>query len=502
MVDTVAPQVGLTYGEFYDAALATPELAVYVVRVEANGQFAFEDANALVERVSGKPLSEIRGRTPAEVFVPEIANCLTTNLRTCVETGQGMVYRRSFQFPTGPMSFMTSLTPIAHGAAGTTHVLGLTRDVTNETSLIENAELHAALLQKLGVALPSAIYLLDTETRSLRYVGGEGSDRQRAWRAEATAVSGDGAKPFFHPDDWPRVQAHWLELAELADGDVSTISYRLAAPGGDYRRHVHREVVLSRDSEGTVKLVLGVSEDVSEQDRVEQEARDLSAQMLTLQIDERRRIAQELHDSTGQHLTAASLALGNARTLQGGAPIGEPDVSMRAAIDDATQCLREAQREIRVLSYLLHPPHLRSHGLPEALEDFATGFAMRAGLKIKVKIAPAASTIDDDVAVHLFRVCQEALTNVYRHAHAKKAQVTLDVDSAIRLTVKDDGVGFDASASDRVLSVGLPGMRDRMTRLGGAVEIHGDPSGTTLVATLPLERAQSQAQGSGARSAA
>jgi len=233
-------------------------------------------------------------------------------------------------------------------------------------------------------------------------------------------------------------------------------------------------------------------------DRLEAERRSSTRRVLFAQEAERRRIAQELHDSTGQHLTAAALALGNARTLQGGAPIGEPDVSLRAAIDDATGCLREAQREIRVLSYLLHPPHLQSHGLAEALEDFAAGFAMRAGFKIKVKIAPEASTIGDDVAVHLFRVCQEALTNVYRHAHAKKAQVTLEVDGDIRLTVKDDGVGFDASTAERVLSVGLPGMRDRMARLGGAVEIYGDPGGTTLVATLPLDRARA----GGARTAA
>jgi signal transduction histidine kinase len=186
--------------------------------------------------------------------------------------------------------------------------------------------------------------------------------------------------------------------------------------------------------------------------------------------------------------------------LQSGEPNGGDDAPILAALDGATESLAEAQREIRVLSYLLHPPHLRSRGLAEALDDFASGFAMRAGLKMKVAIAPEASAIADDVAVHLFRVCQEALTNVYRHANARKAEVTLKVADSIRLTVKDDGIGFDASAADRVLSVGLPGMRDRMARLGGAVEIRGDPNGTTLVATLPLENAQVQA--SGARSAA
>jgi signal transduction histidine kinase len=165
--------------------------------------------------------------------------------------------------------------------------------------------------------------------------------------------------------------------------------------------------------------------------------------MLTLQIDERRRIAQELHDSTGQNLTAAGLGMSRARTLLAGAHSAEDDESLLAAIADAGHYLAEAQREIRVLSYLLHPPHLRSGRLAEALEDYAFGFGKRAGLKVTVDIAPAAGSIDDDVAVHLFRVCQEALTNVYRHANAHKARVVLEVDNTIRLTVKDDGIGFD-----------------------------------------------------------
>src|SRR5690606_24244319 len=125
-------------------------------------------------------------------------------------------------------------------------------------------------------------------------------------------------------------------------------------------------------------------------------------------------------------------------------------------------------------------------GLAEALETFATGFGRRAGLRVSTEIAPDADRIQDDGAVHLFRVCQEALTNVYRHANARKAQVRLEVeDGAIELTVKDDGIGFDETVADRLLGVGLPGMRERMARLGGSVTISGNPAGTTLVARLP-----------------
>jgi two-component system NarL family sensor kinase len=155
-----------------------------------------------------------------------------------------------------------------------------------------------------------------------------------------------------------------------------------------------------------------------------------------------------------------------------------------SAMDDAAQCLADAQREISVLSFLLHPPHLRSKGLAEALETFATGFGRRAGLKVEVDVGADASKIDDDTAVNLFRVCQEALTNVYRHASAHKVKVRLEVGEAIRLTVKDDGIGF-AEAEPDILGVGLPGMRERMTRLGGQVRISADPGGTTLTATIP-----------------
>jgi signal transduction histidine kinase len=475
----------LTFGEFYEAIFADPEVAAYVIRVGDAGDFTFEDANAVVERISGKPLAQIRGYPPAASMPADIAECLTNNLRRCVETSMPVSYRRACEVPGGKLSFQTSLTPIVRLSGSPRFIVGMTRDVTHETALVESAQHHAALLKTLGIAVTAAVYMLDLETRTLKFIGGEASASQLEWRKGAEEVGPKDSAKFFHPDDWPRVEQHWTELAALPDGEVATVSYRLLASDGEYRRHVNREVVFGRDSEGKVKLVLGVSEDVSEHDRMEQEVRDLSARILTLQIDERRRIAHELHDSTGQHLTAATLALGNVQMMRRAAGAELPD-ALLAAIDDAAACIGEAHREIRVLSYLLHPPQLLSQGLAEALHTFANGFGRRARLKIAVDVAPGASAINDDTAVHLFRICQEALTNVYRHADARKAHVTLNVDqTAIQLVVRDDGIGFDDSATEEGLGVGLSGMRDRIARLGGKFEIGGDPGGTTLIATLP-----------------
>lgn len=237
---------------------------------------------------------------------------------------------------------------------------------------------------------------------------------------------------------------------------------------------------------GTINHLIGLTRDItSEADLLEgaqDEVRDLSKRMLTLQLDERRKIAEELHDSTGQHLTAIGLALARARSCP-----SDP-ASLIEAIDDAKLSLREVQRETRVLSYLLHPPEIESQGLSRAIANFAAGFAKRAGFQLELHISPEANSLGDDLSLNLFRVCQEALTNVYRHSEARKASIVLGSNGAsVTLAVTDDGVGFDASSMPQAppLGVGLAGMRERMRRLGGEISISGGPNGTTLIATAP-----------------
>lgn len=151
-------------------------------------------------------------------------------------------------------------------------------------------------------------------------------------------------------------------------------------------------------------------------------------------------------------------------------------------------CLKDAEREIRVLSYLLHPPAIASQGLATVLRNFALGFGGRAGVMVDVSIDRKVNSAPNHLAIPLLRVCQEALTNVHRHAHATKVSVKLEVsETSIELSIADDGIGMKAQSRGRAgqVGVGLSGMKERMDRLGGSLAIAHD-NGTTLAATLPL----------------
>jgi len=475
---------------FYDAIFSQPDLAVYVIRVCEDGTFRIEDANAAVAKLANRPIDELGGLTPHEGLIEPIANCLETNLRVCLETQSFLQYERELDLPEGRLSWKTTLIPVARQTGEDAHVVGMTRDISYEARMASVAEHHEAMLKGLGSTLPNIIYLYDLKTQRVCFTAGAES-RPLGYRPQQFIEMGEELVPaLVHPDDRDKVAAHLRDLAHLEDGEISPIEYRVRHLDGHYRHFQSRDTVFNRDDAGEVELILGVSEDVTEQDRMQEEVRDLSERLLMLQIEERRVIAEELHDSTAQHLIAADLALERIREV-GAVGKGGPDDArfIQAALDDAQQSLQEAKREIRVQTFLLHPPLLQSRGLGVAVENFATGFAARAGLEIEVHIDRRADRVSDEFALALFRVCQEALTNVYRHARASKVTISLALSGGeLSLTVLDDGIGTgqgDWSTGPR-RGVGLSGMRERMERLGGVVSVEAGHPGTRLVATVPM----------------
>ena len=166
-------------------------------------------------------------------------------------------------------------------------------------------------------------------------------------------------------------------------------------------------------------------------------------------------MAEAMHEATGQHLCAAELAL---KRLQ---LIAEPEVSaahegIGEALDDAKESLQKIRREISVLTYLLRPPVFDSHSMSEALRIFGEGFERKSGIAAEVRPAPETDELPVMIFMPLFRVLQEALANVHRHARAAKVIVELDVeDGEVVLTVADDGVGFDSRTGPRDQSDGV-----------------------------------------------
>ena len=477
----------LGLGHFYRAIFSS-EFAVYVMRFDRQGIPRFDDANETVLAMAGRPLAEIVGRRPLECLPEEIGQCLETNLAACFASGESLNHERASDTPAGVVAFKTSLVPVINRRGLVEHVVGITRDISTEADIAKDAQQNAALLQRLGIALPSAIYLLNIRDYAIRFIGGDPDKRRQQWRKKAEAAGREASTLFMHPDDHEKVNAHRRRLAKLRDGEVETVEFRILSANGEYRPHSNRETVFSRNAKGEVELVLGVSEDITDRDRAEQRVRDLSERLLTSQIDERRRIAEDLHDSTGQHLFAVGLALARARASQvAGGHQRDSRGMLIEALDDARHSLQVAQREVRMLSYLLHPPEIVSEGLSEAIRNFARGFAKRSGHYVEVHIDPEADALGDDVSLNLFRACQEALTNVYRHAEASQVVILLEIDgSEIRLEVSDDGRGIDPA---QTLGVGLSGMQERMKRFGGDAQLSSAPVGTKLLVTVPTSAA-------------
>jgi PAS domain S-box-containing protein len=231
--------------------------------------------------------------------------------------------------------------------------------------------------------------------------------------------------------------------------------------------------------------------DVTPRKNAEESLRELSILLLRSQEEERRRIARELHDSTGQMLAALEINLDRLNeTLQ------EIPAEMRDALTSCRDLVVECSREVRSMSYLLHPPMLEELGLLYALREFAEGFSHRSGIKSELHLPVDLDRIPSDVELALFRVAQEALTNIHRHAESPIAIITLRAEpDEIQLSVADQGKGIPGHlvrSGEVVLShmgVGIRGMVERMKQLGGWLRVDSGPDGTRVEAALPLRKA-------------
>jgi two-component system NarL family sensor kinase len=213
----------------------------------------------------------------------------------------------------------------------------------------------------------------------------------------------------------------------------------------------------------------------------------LSQRLLKVQDDERRKLARDLHDSTGQTLAALKISVSFLQEQC------KHDSDTMVIVSDVAELADRAIEEIRTMSYLLHPPLLDEVGFACAAEWYVEGFAKRSGINILVDLAPDRDRLPMSTEIALFRVLQESLTNVHRHADTEKASVSFTRQSGTAiLEVKDFGRGIPAERLVRLrensaeTGVGLAGMRERMNELNGKLEIESEGHGTTLRATVPL----------------
>jgi signal transduction histidine kinase len=210
--------------------------------------------------------------------------------------------------------------------------------------------------------------------------------------------------------------------------------------------------------------------------------RRLSVKLLRVQDDERRRIARELHDSLGQDLTAAKISLDM---------LAQEGSTRSVYLRDAQLLVDRSIADTRTLSHLLHPPLLDEAGFASAAKWYVEGFGKRSGIATKLDLPEHVHRFPRRTETALFRILQEALTNVHRHSGSRAVEVCVTAeDSKVSLTVKDFGMGVPREVLDRFwktgnAGVGLAGIRERLKELGGTLDIKSNEDGTTMTATIP-----------------
>jgi signal transduction histidine kinase len=255
-----------------------------------------------------------------------------------------------------------------------------------------------------------------------------------------------------------------------------------------------RDHLEQRVKERTIELSRindDLTSEVKERGRAERDLRSLSAKVLRIQDEERRRIARDLHDGVGQTLTGALLAVSQATSCPEPLP-----TSCQSGLRDVEDLLQQAIREVRTVSHLLHPPLLDESGVLSAVRWYAEGFSKRSGVKVTLDFDEQTDRFGPDVETGLFRIIQEALTNVHRHSRAEAVHIKITSrNERLTLSIQDDGKGISSdalrTAPNGRQGVGLSSMRERSALLGGTFAVETDSCGTLIVVSVPLQIAKS-----------
>ena len=283
-----------------------------------------------------------------------------------------------------------------------------------------------------------------------------------------------GFVPRIHPFNYPNTAESVATLAFLLASVIVIVM-------GESRR---RQNEVLHKSLG--ELELKVQERTADLDVVNQNLRDLSARLLQMQDEERRRIARELHDSVGQMLAALGMNLSAVRN--------DIDRLARTAatLTDSESLVQEMVTEVRTISHLLHPPLLDEAGLSSALRWYVDGFSQRSGIMVDLDMPDNFERLPVELETAVFRVVQECLTNIHRHSGSPTAKIRVrQRDHEVVVDIEDKGRGIPAHKLEQMAAAGAPGvgvrgMQERLRQLGGKLDIESNSGGTRVKVRLPL----------------
>jgi PAS domain S-box-containing protein len=306
--------------------------------------------------------------------------------------------------------------------------------------------------------------------------------------------SSDGS----HPLDWwmARIHPHerddvWGSLRAYIEtgGNSWTRTHRFLKQDGAYARVLNRSSVL-RDPLGRVVRVIGALSDVTEQTRIQESLRNVAQRIMDVQEAERRRVARELHDSVNQLLSSARFRI---QAIESRAGAIDPELLAEAV--KAHRLLEQAVREVRRISQNLRPSELDDFGIAAAIRSACDEFRDRTGASIHSVIRGVTKGLSPEIELALYRIVQEGLSNVAKHAAADHVTLQMEqLDGNVMLTIRDDGRGLSEGSAESAQppggsGFGLTSMRERAILAGGSFEILSPESGGTEIrVNIPLSR--------------
>ena len=399
----------------------------------------------------------------------------------------------------------THAVPMLDPSTGKTVQLAVTRDITSRKEAEEKLRRSEEELRALANSIPQLAWMANPNGHIFWY--------NQVWYeytgTNLEGMEGWGWKAVHDPAALPLVLERWNE--SIRTGTPFEMEFPLRGADGVYRWFLTR-VSPFRDPQGNITRWFGTNTNIDEQrqllqslsearDQLEkriedrtaelraanESLRDLSARLMKVQDEERKRLARELHDSVGQILAALGM---NIAALQSQAH--KLDSLGSRALAENAQLVQQASIEIRTLSHLLHPPLLEIAGLASALRWYVDGFSERSKIKVDVNLPSDFDRLPSETELAVFRIVQECLTNIHRHSGSPTAAIHIQQeDGRLLIEVRDNGKGIPLEKQLELTSsshggVGLRGMRERLRQLGGVLELQSDGTGTIVRAALKL----------------
>jgi PAS domain S-box-containing protein len=431
---------------------------------------------------AGVPMEVLEGWGWTSMIHPDDVDGMVRRWRACIASGEPFEYEARGRRADGEYRWVVHRKVALrdeHGAIIKWYGSGVDiEDIRRAQEALRRSEAYLAEAQKLS---HTGSWAWDIVRRVPIY-----------WSAEWYRISGldpaegpsvEKARALHTPEEWSRLtEMIGRAVKEKTDYETDT---QLVFPDGSTKHiHIRSHVVLN--AAGEVVQLVGTVMDITERKRAEEELRRLSSQLLHLHDEERRSIARDLHDTTGQDLVALSAMLSQ---LHDSLP--QTNRKFRNFAAQSLALAERSVRDIRTLSYVLYPPMLDKTGLEDAIQHYLQGFAERTNIDVKLQISPQFGRLSGEIELALFRVVQESLTNIQRHSGSFTAEIRLLRDRGkILLEVLDKGRGIPTDQSQpgsMKEGVGIPSMRERVKRIGGELQVEfRSERGTIVRVKVPI----------------